>query len=306
MIITYFAHLKDNPHRENDEDVLYALKKLGHKVFTVDDKHFDMKDVIAKGSKSDLFLFHKGGVHYDTEENYRLTLDRLSLVLANIKQNRPTCKLVFWYIDKIFNKGREKWIETILPLVDYGFTTDGTYIRRHNVDKLFDLKQAAPNKLAKGHKNPIYLCDIAYIGKVYGEARESFVSALSHRYGERFRVYNEIWGQDFADLCVSAKIIVAPDYPSDDFYWSDRIYRVLRCGGFLIHPRLYELTKSGIINGAHYIGYYNWEELQEAIDSFLLAKNNKIRKQIAKQGQRIILRKHTYLTRCQELLNKIQ
>lgn len=304
-IITYLAHLKNNKHRENDEDILYALKKLGHKVYPLDDKEFNMKEIIDKASKSDIFLFHKGGMNEESREEHRLTLDRLQSVLSAIREKRPSCKLVFWYVDKVY-KGREEWMSVIAPLVDYGFLTDETYIRRNNYTNLFPLKLASPDKLPKGKKNPIYECDIAFTGEIYEEPRKMFVSQMSKEYGDRFRVYTDVWEKDFADLCKSAKIIVAPDFPTDDFYWSNRIYQVLGAGGFMVHPRCYGLTEQGIINNAHFIGYYDWGELKDACDSFLLKKNDKIRKKIAKQGYDLTRKKHLYTHRCQELLNKIQ
>jgi hypothetical protein len=305
LTITYLAHLKDNEHREDDEDILYALRKLGHKVYPLDDREFDMKEIIKKGSQSDMFLFHKGGVNEDSVEAHRLTLERLQAVLLTIKQNRPSCKLVFWYVDKVY-KGREEWMNVIAPLVDYGFLVDETFIRRHNYTNLLPLKQAAPDKFPKGKKNPIYECDIAFTGIIYDLPRQKFVEQMSKEYGDRFRVYTDVWGKDFADLCKSAKIIIAPDFPLDDFYWGNRIYKAMRCGAFMVHPRLYGLTEQGIINNAHFIGYYDWDELKDACDSFLLKRNAKLRKKVAQQGQDLILKKHLYTHRVAELLSKIQ
>lgn len=303
--ILYLAHLKNNKHRENDEDILFALKKLGYKVLIEDDREFNMKEIIKKAEKADLFLFHKGGMDEDTEETSRLSLERLTVLLQTIRKQNPACKIAFWYVDKIY-RGREIMVEAVLPLVDFGFTVDGTYVRRHIHKNLIDLKQATADKFPKGHKNPIYECDIAYVGSVYAEPRKQFVSAMGRQYGEHFRVYTDVYGQDFADLCVSAKIIISPDYPLNDFYWGDRIYRVLGCGGFLIHPRLHGLTENGIINNAHYVGYYDWEEIKAACDGFLLKRNDKIRKKIAKQGHDLIMKDHTYTKRLETLLNYLK
>ena len=303
--ILYLAHLKDNKHRENDEDILFALKKLGYKVLIEDDREFNMKSILKKAEQADLFLFHKGGMNEDTEETSRLSLERLTVLLQTIRKQNPACKIAFWYVDKIY-RGREIMVEAILPLVDFGFTVDGTYVRRHNHTNLIDLKQATADKFPKGHKNPIYECDIAYVGSVYAEPRKQFVSAMGQQYGEHFRVYTDVYGQDFADLCASAKIIISPDYPLNDFYWGDRIYRVLGCGGFLVHPRLHGLTLDGIVNNAHYVGYYDWEELKNACDSFMLKKNDKIRKKIAKQGHDLIMKDHTYTKRLQTLLDYLK
>lgn len=297
MKITYFAHI-NNKHRENDEDILYALKKLGHKVYAVDDRGFDVKDLVEKANNSDLFLFHKGGVSEDTPELHRLTLERLKTILASIK-----CKKAFWYVDKVYG-GREEWIEAIAPLVDYGFMVDETFIRRHNFDNLIPLKQAAPDKRFKGKFNPIYDCDIAFIGSTYGEARQIFLSEMNKRYGDKFRVYTDVWEKDFADLCKSAKMIVSPNYPIDDFYWGNRIYMVMGYGGLIAHPKCYGLNEQGFKSGVHYLGYSDWAELVEILDYFIV--HPKELKKIAKAGRDFVLANYTYTKVCQNLLEKIK
>jgi hypothetical protein len=72
--ILYLAHLKDNKHRENDEDILFALKKLGYKVLIEDDREFNMKSILKKAEQADLFLFHKGW----NERGYRRNLSPIS------------------------------------------------------------------------------------------------------------------------------------------------------------------------------------------------------------------------------------
>lgn len=299
MTITYFAHIK-NENRENDEDILQALKKLGHKVYAIDDRDFDHQKVVDTANKSDLFLFHKGGVNEDTELEHELTLLNLQNMLKDIK-----CKKAFWYVDKVY-KGREKWISSIFQFVDAGFLVDETFLRRRKYPNLYSLKQGCPIKPLKGKKNPIYECDIAYIGGTYSEARKRFVSEMSKYYGDRFRVYNNVYGQDFADLCVSAKMIVSPDYPIDDFYWGDRIYRVMGCGGLMVHPNSHGLKEQGFINGYNFIGYTDWSDLTEYIDYFLSDKMKNKRKEIAKRGKELVVEKYNYGELCQQLLNKVQ
>jgi len=298
MIITYFAHVT-NKNRENDEDILQALKKLGHKVYAIDDRNFDHQKVVDTANKSDLFLFHKGGINEDSLLEQEVTLMNLQNMLKDIK-----CKKAFWYVDKVY-QGRERWISAIYSLVNAGFLVDETFLRRRKYPNLYSLKQGCSIKPLKGKKNPIYECDIAYIGSVYSEPRKMFVKEMSKRYGDKFRVYTDVHGQDFADLCVSAKMIISPDYPIDDFYWGDRIYRVCAAGGLMVHPNSYGLKDQGFKSGYNFIGYTDWCDLTEIIDYFLSDKMKKVRKEIAKRGKELVVEKYNYVELCKKLLSKI-
>lgn len=302
--IIYFAHLK-NKYRENDEDVLQGFKDLGHEVVPFDDREFNPEELVKATQDADLFLFHKGGVLENASENpienikiYQGTVDRLKQILSKIPK---TCLKAFWYVDKVYDN-RQVFIESILPLVDFGFMTDETFIRRHKYPNLFSLKQGAVEGRT-GSFRKIYNCGIAYIGSIYG-ARQEFVHVLNKEYGDGFRVYTNIRGKDFDDLCASAKIIVSPHYPLDDFYWGDRIYRVLSSGGFMVHPKLYGLEEEeGLISGKHYVGYTNYFDLREKINIFLDPENNDIREKIAEEGHDYAIKNLNYKIKCQKIID---
>ena len=118
-------------------------------------------------------------------------------------------------------------------------------------------------------------------------------------------MFNGVWGNDFYDVCQTAKIIVAPQFPEDDFYWSDRIYRVLGAGGFLIHPRLYGLKQENFENKKHYITYHTWNELVFHLEHFLKPEYDKERRKIAQQGKEFVLKHFTYNQRLKEIFKKI-
>jgi len=299
MKITYFAHLKNNKHREYDEDILFSLEKMGHKVYQFDDREFDIEKMIKTANESDLFLFHKGATKEESDIEYQMSVERLKTILANIR-----CKKAFWYVDKVYG-GREIWMNNIIPMVNVGFLVDETYIRRHNYTHLFSLKQAyGEYDIEEGEYNKKYECDIAVPATIYG-ARTYLVDALDKTYGDRFRVYTDVHGKDFKDLCASAKIIVSPKYPMDDFYWSARIYHVLGNGGFLIHPKLYGLQEH-YKEGQDFIGYQDWMELKEKLDFFLNEEKTLIRDTVAYSGRERTLKEHTYSKRLEKLLRIVK
>jgi hypothetical protein len=284
--IIYFANFNNSGSNFIEEDIKSALEKLGHEVIPVHERDYKKLQNI----KADLFLFHKGGVgKYISLENFILLL------------NHITCKKVMWYFDpiKLFPE-REIEIETISQYIDYGFLVDDTWRRRHKFDNLYSLKEGI-GTIYEGKFRKELECDIAFAGNIYGK-REEFVATLKQIYGNKFKVFNDVFNQDMADLCASAKIIVAPDFPTNEFYWSSRIYLTLGLGGFLVHPDCYGL-KPELIEGTHFAGYKGMKELILTIDYFL--ENEELRKKIQKEGQNKVLESCTFQDRLETMLEII-
>jgi len=283
MKIIYFANFQNIPSNFVEEDIKLALEKLGHEVIPVHERdHKQLKNI-----KADMFLFHKGGV------GTYLSLQDFILLLNHI-----TCKKVMWYFDPIrLYPEREKEIETIAQYIDYGFLVDDTWRRRHKFTNLYSLKEGV-GTVYKGKFRKELECDIAFAGSLYGK-REDFIITLKQHF-KNFKVFNDLFNQDMADLCKSAKIIVAPDFPTNEFYWSSRIYLTLGLGGFLVHPDCYGL-KPELIEGTHFAGYKGYRELIATIDYYL--ENEEARKAIQAEGQKKVLEVATFEDRLETMLS---
>jgi hypothetical protein len=283
--IIYFANFNNLGSNFIEEDIQLALEKLGHEVIPVHEKDYKQ----LKNIKADMLLFHKGGV------GKYLSLKEFIILLNHI-----TCKKVMWYFDpiKLFPE-REIEIETIIQYIDYGFLVDDTWRRRHKFDNLYSLKEGI-GTIYKGKFRKDLECDIAFAGNIYGK-REDFIILLKQHF-KNFRVFDNLFNQDMADLCTSAKIIVAPDYPTNEFYWSSRIYLTLGLGGFLVHPDCYGL-KPELIEGTHFAGYKGNKELIATLDYYL--ENEEARKIIQKEGQKKVLEVSTFQDRLETMLEII-
>ncbi|MFA5652241.1 MAG: glycosyltransferase [Candidatus Paceibacterota bacterium] len=284
--ILYFANFLNKGSNFVEEDIKSALEKLGHEVIAVHEKDYKKLQNI----KADIFLFHKAGV------GRYISLQEFIILLNHI-----TCKKVMWFFDpvKLFQQ-REIDIETITQYIDYGFLVDDTWRRRHKFKNLYSLKEGI-GTVYKGVVRDELKCDVAFAGSLYGE-REEFVATLKQHFGNKFKVFDNLFGQDMADLCASAKIIVAPDFPTNEFYWSSRIYLTLGLGGFLVHPDVYGL-KPELIEGTHFAGYKGIDELIMTIEYFL--ENEDQRKQIQEQGQKKCLETCTFEDRLEIMLEVI-
>lgn len=287
MKIIYYANFENKNSDRTEQHIKWALERLGHEVIPVQEEEPEKLN-----QKADLILFHKGGVgRVSGLEEFVKTLNNLPH------------KKVCWYFDKVAGE-REIYVSAMAEYVDYVFLTDDTWRRRHKYENVFPLRQGIGEEDRKeGQYRTEYDCDVAFVGNVYGE-REYLVKMLSHYYKDRFKHFNNVFNEDLYDLCASAKVIVAPKYPADNYYWSSRIYMILGSGGFLIHPILQGLVDEGeFVEGKHYAGYVNEDEIIPTINYFL--SNPKLREAIRKQGQKRCFKVATYKKRIEQMLWRI-
>jgi hypothetical protein len=290
MKIAYLGNW--NPFACSTEKLIKeAFEELGHEVICFDERSVSAPHILRtiKEKNIDLFFFHKG-------TRWGFQLGQLIELLL-----RLTCKKAFWYFDPIHNiPEREEFMQSVIPFVDKGFLTNGTWIKQHTYKNLVWLLQGC-KKEPLGKKRKEYECDIAFTGSTYG-VRNLFVEGLKKKYGDKFKVFSDVFGSDFNDLCASAKIMVSPKFPSNDWFWSNRIYKTLGAGGFLIHPYCEGLADH-FIAGEDYEDYQDQEELFMKIDYYL--KHDKERKEIQKAGYEKAIKDHTYTKRIKQLLESL-
>jgi hypothetical protein len=287
MKILYLANFENKGSDKTEKHIKHAFEELGHKVIPIDEND---TSGLLNHQDADMFLFHKAGV------GRIMDLTGFAQILCHM-----TPKKVAWYFDKVEGE-RNKYVETCAMYADHLFLTDDTWRRRRKYENVHCLRQGIGSEDYRvGKKREEYECDIAFVGSIYGE-REKWARQLKTVYGDKIKFFNNVFNEDLYDLCASAKIILAPKYPSNDFYWSSRIYMILGSGGFLIHPDLYGL-KDEFVEGKHFAGYRNNKEMIMTIEYFL--QNEKERKQIQKQGQEHCLKVATYKKRVEEMLNKV-
>lgn len=292
MKIVYLADLK-NP-RLPDKDIYYSLKKKGD-VKVHDSKMFDMKKIMRDVVGCDLLLFHGEIGNYDLPTQF-LILERMRIILQSCGG-----KKVMWFFDKIWGQ-KLNIITELYNFVDAIFINDETWLKRFTSDKIFPLHPAVSDKRTRGRFRKELACDFALIGNIYGNRGMEYEFVKS-KFGGRLKVFNDKFGRDFADVCKSARIVLAFGFPFDDFYWSDMIYKVLNCGGFIIHPRTQGLKDEGFKEGEHYFDYQEEQELFVLLQMLSDKKADKERKQIARKGQEFV-RGITYSQRLDEILNK--
>lgn len=282
---------------QDEEAIHYALQSLGHEVVKVNEG----KSRDASNVKADFLLFHKWS-HFNAIR---------------------ACKLprVFWYFDLITctdpslsarNRARESWMEAMVPLVDVGFCTDGDWVRRYNccpsdqAGKLITLRQGADERVLQQRSPQPNKCSILFTGicKGGGLGRETFVEDLKTRYGDSFlHIPSGCYREQFASTVATYKIVVAPDFPVTDLYWSNRVYNTLGAGGFLLHPYCKGLALH-YRDGCDLVYYYDRVDLFDKIDYYLTKPDE--RETIRQGGYETTFKEHLYRHRCEELIRTVK
>ena len=255
-----------------------GLEALGHEVIMVpEEQAFNALKI-----KADWLLFHKGGPFIHS-------------LLARLKY-----KKMCWYFDKIWNS-RVDWAERTLPLVDLMIVTDGDWELIHRSPKVKILHQGCGESMA-GQLRKEYKGNIGFTGSIY-EGREEWNDFMQETFDSDFHVYGDVFGGKLFDLCASTRVMVAPEFPSTDYYWSSRVYLTLGAGGFLIHPRCKDLGHEYVEN-RHFVAYSTRKELVAKVDYYL--GHTEERERIRRAGMRHTLEHYTYAERVKILMAYVQ
>lgn len=288
MRITYVA--KHSGQGNDDEGAIaYALEELGHTVKKIGE---EVKDVGKWVNTTDLLLYHKWS----------------NISLAN----KFNCPKVFWYFDLVNmpNQGldarfanRMNWIERATRDCDLGFLTDGDWVNADTTGKLVWLPQGADSRFTGPGKQvekdiPILMTGIKDNA---GRGRLAFVQEMERTYGDQFvRVGWGVHQRELADLIARAKIVVAPDCPCTDHYWSNRVYLTLGFQGFLLHP--YCSLRHHYTDYLELVMYTSIDHLHDLITHYM----SKRRESIAHAGYERTMKEHTYIHRCEELIRIVR
>ena len=313
MRIVYVAN-HDSGGNDDEGAISFALERLGHEVVRIKER----KGYDARRLKADLCLFHK----WDDPE-----------ALRGISYPKA-----FWYFDLVdFPQDptltrrcsqRVEWMSRIIPCVDLGFCTDGDWVERWNSalhpssglipDKLVWLPQGADERVTG-----LYTSDpdspqssrilFTGIGKGGGVQRESFIAEMRATYGDRFyHVSRGVHREELGRLIANSSIVVAPDSPVTDRYWSNRVYNALGFGAFLLHPWCGDLSANyrvipdewGSDFECEAIAYGSRADLFEKIDKYLEMPTS--RRRIASAGYERTIREHLYRHRCEQLVRTVK
>ena len=314
MRILYIAKHGQAVSNDDEGAIAHALKQLGHEVHCVQENEVVEKTVrameairsISTPVSYNFVLFHK----WDAPE-----------LLARI----PFPK-VFWWFDlvdfpdptlRVRCEQRVDWMRRITPLVDLGFMSDGDWVDRDRTGKLVWLTQGADERVVgRGDPQPFHLLGrrktegmpkvVMFGGRKGGQRRESFVDEMRERWGLGFQLVERgVHGFKLRDHIASVPIVVAPDGPVTDRYWSNRVYLMAGFGAFLIHPLCKGLTEH-FASGSEIVFYRNRNELWNAIEAIQGNQFDEYRNVVSDAALKRTQHQHLYRHRCERLIEVVK
>jgi hypothetical protein len=196
----------------------------------------------------------------------------------------------------------------VLPSVEMGFCTDGDWVLRVNDEtpgKCYWLPQGADGRVCRETpRYPDQTVDVLFTGTHLPAAsrRYEFVQQMVRRYGRRFvHVRGGLYGDALGEAYRRARVVVAPDSPVTDRYWSNRVYNVLGRGGYVLHKH-----SVGLVN--QYAGaldtYADFDDLCLKIDAVLGA--DAYRRARSLEGWETTRVSQTYYHRCAEMIQALR
>ena len=244
-----------------------SLLKLGHEVIEFPYRSFnDPNEELMKifDKSIDILLIAKGNF---------ISSDVISLF-----KYRNECKFHYWFMDPMMSFSQEMLEKTLV--------SDRAFFDKKNVLEL----------ALKYHKNCSYLCegydetvdkvqdidykyDISFIGNVYNN-REDILNKI-----DNIKVINNAYGEEHSKEVGKSKINlnICPNNGA-----SDRVYKILAAGGFLLTDDWEGRELTGLKDGIDLVVYKNIKDLKSKIKFYL--KYNWEREQIARNGLRSVKR----------------
>lgn len=295
MKILYIARHEQQNSNDDEGAIFHALTQLGHQVERCRESHGGK----ARRMDCDFLLFH----HWQ---------DYAAIEKFTIPKVAWTFDLIDWPSDPTLAHRcmqRRKWMRELLPRIDLCFMSDGDWVAKDTSGKCHWLTQGADGRIAQRYgditektlpKIPLLFTGI---GRGGGMVRESFVAEMQARYGSLFaHVPQGYYREKLGHMIAGAKIVVAPDGPVSNHYWSNRVYTSLGFGACLLHPYCAGLAE-------HYkfhelMMYRNRSELHSFIEELL--ENKAWRTSLGNAGLQRTLTEHLYLHRCERLVKIVK
>lgn len=225
----------------------------------------------------------------------------------------------FWYFDL-----RIPPIEDVLTLgrmADAMFTTYLPQVETYRalgVPNVLHLPQGMDPELDRPARwiPPGYRCDVTFIGTGTSVQRHSLLWAMARSYDLQIRgpgwrtappdlpvVGGPTYGRAYARAVGGAAITLGasshPDQPSQVASASNRMWKVMGCGGFYLGEWVEGIEAFGR-NGVHCAWYRDPEEAVQLVRHYL--DHPEKRREIAETGRRHALEHHTYAHRVRLLL----
>ncbi|HYE70432.1 MAG TPA: glycosyltransferase [Aquabacterium sp.] len=221
----------------------------------------------------------------------------------------------FWYWDRVDdpdptlarrNATRRAWMAEACRVSNLGFCTDGDWVAADKTGKLVWLPQGFDERLQPAVVPESQDVEILLPASVIkcGAAREKFVGRLKDRWGESVcHVEGGVHGLRLASLVARSRVVVCPDAPGTDSYWSNRVYLLAGLGAALLHPSS-RGVRDQYAAGEQVMFYRSPTELDDMIGELL--DRPSARRAMGRGARACTLACHTYRHRAEELVRVVR
>lgn len=323
-------YLHTNIYREK------AIRELGHDLFYFDDRQFSLpgriRDRIGFLEKWEHARLNKKIVRAAEDVKPDLTIvmgTRLPLLTKETVQKikKINCHVVLWVTDPPRWHGY-RMIEKTAPFYDYVFCAGTEHIElleRAGVIRTKWLSFACdpdyhrPLELADSEK-AVYGRDIVFVGAHYPNRWEivkmlgdfdvgiwgpSWDNASGAELGSLHIQNQRVDVTEWTRIYCASKIVLVVHYRDDKIAChqiSPKVYEALGCGCFVLVDRQKDISKV-FKNGKHLVQFDSPEDLKEKAAWYL--DHPELRRQIAENGRREVLARHTYRHRIQTIIDTV-
>jgi len=297
-----FVAKHDSGDNDDEGAIAHAFRELGHEVECLQEQRRKRTKLLAS-CEADFCLF--------------LKWPTVSELIETSK--RMPC--FFYYFDMVESVegdpslrtrslSRVQWMFDVMPHIKLGFCTDGDWVAKmggplRHLMQGFDGRKACLLERSVASMAP----QVLFTGMVnHGCKRVEHIERLKAKYGENFIIVGNrgprgrVHGRELAQVFASTKVVVAPDGPSTDRYWSNRVYLTTGLGGFIVHPYcagLAEQYPQSILPM-----YVDRDQCEEYVDLYL--SNDSLREAHRRLQHEYTLSRHLYRHRVEEMLKQMK
>ena len=270
-----------NKEREDVVGVYFAraLDELGYRF-----DHFWTKDALAIRQDYDLYLrIDHGDYKYDIP--HELHPSAFYVVDTHLQHSYRKIKKQIGHFDFVFCAQNDAAIE----------------FKNRGVNSFWLPLACDPLIHCKLNLSKYY--DIAFVGTDGGVPRKLILQELRERFPSSFICQAPF--TEMSKIYSQAKIgfhFIAPQSKHTD-HVSMRVYEIMSCGTMLLANQIKgeSLDMLGFYNKKHLVLYKNIKEIFLLIEYYL--KNDSEREKIADRGHKLVLARHTYRKRMEEILD---
>lgn len=238
-----------------------------------------------------------------------------SYTLRQMRAARPQMLVVNWNGDEYVPVDLDAGLE-YMKLVDLQLVVNGaafTPLIEHGIRVAYQFDSYQPVEPV-----PMPEHDVVFLGNCYRDERRALEAKLRALPGVNVGLYGRGWNHADGDtlyhysasygVYAGAKLAVVDNMYDDRFaYVSDRTFMALahsQCVLWKVCPGAESIF--GFIEGAHYIGWTDLDDLADKIALMLKPQNDPIRKSIGSAARDFVRRYHTYDARTRGLLDTLE